>query len=42
MSKYHSSDGTKAAADYAFSAALLGVMSVSLVFVLAAFAIFSK
>ena len=39
MSKYDPSDGTDSAADYAFLAALLGVMSLSLVFVLAAFAI---
>ena len=39
MSKYDPSEGTDAAADYAFIAALLGVMSLSLVFVLAAFAI---
>jgi len=39
MSKYDPSDGTDSAADYAFLAALLGAMSLSLVFVLAAFAI---
>jgi hypothetical protein len=39
MSQYDPSDDTDEAADYAFIAALLGVMSVILVFVLGAFAI---